>query len=297
MARSKQDTLQALLVGYAPLALIAIFGLPQAVTHFFYEHPFELMLGTFALPILGLVFTEPDTSVRLVIVPLVTLGAACYHKTAPYFMPNGADASACDGPFMLLFLTIVDLFLLRRVQLGHKHNGQLEYFDERETNGHGTSLKKAGDVDTTISIGRAIHAIFSYRAIGTSKEAKNVPKFSSQNPDKIPSRLDFLLKRGLASVGAFLIVDYLGHQPPPPPELFAASKASLFLAKTDVTTETIVTRIFSTALFWSMLYITIGLIYNATSVIGVATFLTEPGDWPPYFGSVTETFTLRKFWA
>lgn len=297
MALSKQDTLQALLLGYAPLALIAFFGLPQLLTRFFYEHPFELIVGTFALPILGLVVTEPDSLLRLIIVPLVTLGAASYHKTAPFFMPNGANASAYDGPFMLLFLTTVDVFLLRRVRLGRKRDGQLEFLGERELNGQAAEFKEPKGVSTFTTIGRAAHAIFSYRAIGTSREAKNIPWFSSENPRHVPSRLAFLFKRALASFGAFLVVDYLGHQPPPPPEQFAASKASLFLARSNLTVETITTRIFSTALFWTMLYITIGLIYNATSFFGVLSFLTDPADWPPYFGSALETFTLRKFWA
>lgn len=297
MALSKKETLQILLFGYVPLGLFALLGLPNFVTLFYLEHPLELMIGTFALPILGLIYTQPQSSIRLALVPLVTLGVVCYHKTARDFMPNGANASAMDGPFMLLYLTAIDMFLLQRLYITKKPRGQLEVVHGRNGNGHNDDIKNTSGLISFDALGRAAHTVFSYRAIGTSREAKNVPKFSTQDPAYVPSRLEFLLKRGLATIGAFLLVDYLNHQAPPPQELFAASKSSLFLAESDVTTQTIIVRILSTAFFWFALRITIGLIYNASSVIGVATFLTEPADWPPYFGSPKETFTLRKFWA
>lgn len=255
------------------------------------------MLGTFALPILGLIYTEPHSSIRLLLVPLVALGTVCYHKTARNFMPNGAIASAFDGPFMLLYLTAVDAFLLQRLRLSKKSGGQPEFVSGLKENGNRDDLRDTLGVSPFVALGRAAHTIFSYRAIGTSREVKNVPKFSAQEPGHVPSRPEFLLKRGLATAGAFLLVDYLNHQAQPPQELFAASKSWLFVPRSDVTAETIIVRVFSTVLFWFMLRVTIGLIYNATSLIGVATFLTEPGDWPPYFGSPKETFTLRKFWA
>ena len=297
MVLTKQETLRALLLGYLPLAVLAFWPLPHSITSFYRAHPWELILGTFALPIIGLVYTEPSSSLRLVLVFFVTLGTVCYHQTAPRFMPNGAMASALDGPFMLLYLTVFDAFLRQRLYLGRNARGQLEFVSESKEGGRRADRKGMPRITPFIALSRATHAIFSYRAIGTSREAKNVPKFSAREPTQIPSRFNFLLKRGFTVLGTFLFVDYLNHQPQPPQELFAASKASLFVSRADLNIKTVAVRVVSTVLFWSVLRVTIGLIYNASSFVGVATFLTEPADWPPYFGSPTEAFTLRKFWA
>ena len=297
MALSKSQTLLSLLVGYLPLAFLAVYGLPQFVTQFYQRHPIELMFGTFAVPMVGLVYTGPDSSIRPILVILVTLGMYCYHETSPNFMPNRARASALDGPFMLLYLTTVDVFLLQRSYL--KQNSDNRVFLVSERNGNRDNLERNGlqPIDTWKGCKTAAHTIFSYRAVGTTREAKNVPKFYKDDPTQIPSRLYFLLKRGAVSLGAFIVVDYLSHQPPPPREPYYAKHAALFPAKADITYNAIFTRVLSTLIFWTMLRIIIGLIYNLTSVLGVATFLTEPADWPPYFGDMSEASTLRGFWS
>ncbi|EOD45306.1 putative tri7-like toxin biosynthesis protein [Neofusicoccum parvum UCRNP2] len=39
------------------------------------------------------------------------------------------------------------------------------------------------------------------------------------------------------------------------------------------------------------------MLYNAVSIIAVATLLNSPADWPPYFGTVADATTLRDFWG
>lgn len=298
MALSTSDALQILFVAYVPFVAMAYWGLPKFVTLFYLAHPWELMLGTFTLPMIALICTTPRSPIRLAVLPVIAIGVNCYHATSPYFMPNRTIASAFDGPHMLLFLTAIDALLLRRLYLDKTCKERSEVKDREKgliDEATWTDDRRTGpDIPIWSALAWAAHVFFSYRAIGTSREAKNVPSFSRR---QVPHRAQFLFNRGLAILGAFTFVDFLNHQPPPSLEVFAAQKSNLLLSRPDITTETFVVRVISTAMFWFALRITIGLVYNIASFIGVATFLTAPGDWPPYFGSPTETYTLRNFWA
>ena len=300
MALSIHETIQILLVAYVPI-LFARHGLPSAVIDFYVLHSWELILATFALPILALIYTTPNSPLRLAVVPCVALGAVIYHIASPLIIPNRAIAAAFDGPFMLLFLTSVDALLLRRLFLTPDGKERSWRKDTRKSlDDKSARLDRHPNAKVASlwdAIAWAFHVIFSYRAIGSTREAKHVPRFSHRDPTYVPSRSELLLKRGVATASAFLFVDFISHQPLPSTELFIARKASLLPAMSDLTAETVIVRIFSTALFWFTLRITIGLIYNAVSFIGLASLLTSPADWPPYFGSVKDAYTLRKFWA
>ena len=298
MALAKSHVLQILLIAYVPFAVISHWGLPNFILLFYLARPWQLMLGTYALPTLALAYAKPGSLIRALVLPLVVVGVNCYHFASHYFMPNRTNASGLDGPHMLLFLTAVDALLIRGLYLDKDGKERALARD----GGTSTGDKKAG-ADGGVTgpgirgwgaLGWALNVIFSYRAIGTGREAKNLPTFPGRH---VPSRTRFLLNKGLAIMAAFLFVDFLNHQTPPSPQLFAAHKSLLLLSKTDSTTETILVRIISTVMFWLVLRVTIGLIYNVVSFAGVAAFLTDPVDWPPYFGNLTDTYTLRKYWA
>lgn len=300
MARPKSEALQILLVAYVPFIILSKWGLPHWITVFFLAHPWEMILGIFTLPMVTMLYTEPQSSLRLAVLPLIAAGVICYHATSPSFMLNRTIASGFDGPHMLLFLTAVDALVLRRLYLGKdgkekSHNNNDDEAGEAKENSPRWMDGSDNDgISTWKAWGWAAHVIFSYRAIGTPRVAKNVPEFPGKQP---PSWSSFLSRKAFSIIIAYLFVDFLNQQPPPSPEMYAARKAVLFLPPLEWTMETVLVRIISTLLFWLILRVTIGLIYNIAAFAGVATFLTEPADWPPYFGSLAEAFSLRKFWA
>ncbi|KAL8703409.1 MAG: hypothetical protein Q9201_003412 [Fulgogasparrea decipioides] len=199
---------------------------------------------------------------------------------------------------MLLYLVAVDVLVIRRMYLNGTGQERSAVQDSHQVSAKevnwGEDRCSQPDVPMWTSLTWAAHVFFSYRAIGTRREVKNVPSFAGR---RVPSRVKFLVNRGLAIMGAFAFVDYLNHQPPASKELFAAHKSGILLSKREMTVETILVRIGSSAMFWLALRITIGLIYNMASFVGVATFLIAPADWLPYFGSATEIYSLRKYWA
>ena len=216
-------------------------------------------------------------------------------------MPDRAAASGPSGPFILLFLASTNALVLQRLYLNkdgkERSATQNRVRDEKDDWSASDGTSPSRGVGLWTCWGWAARVIFSYRDIGSRRQAKNVPTWSSEDSNYVPSRAIFLARRGLAILGAFLVVDFLNHQPPPPAGLFSASKSHLFPSLATIDAPMVVTRILSTLLFWFGLRMTIGLIYNFVSFIGVAAFLTAPADWPPYFGSPGEAYTLRKFWA
>lgn len=300
MLLPKGDALQLTLVSYAPLAVIAYCGLPEVLLKFYLAHPRKLILATFAVPFLALIYTGPKSPVRLAVPAIIAIGASCYHVTSPYFMLDRTMAGLFAIVHMLFFLSAIDQLLIRRLSLDTSGDGQFKDMNgEKRT--HDAAIwtrdsrsRTSLSLPTWSALAWAAHTFFSYRAIGTSREAKNTPSFPGRH---VPSRPKFLLYRGCAIVGASVFADYLNHMLPPSPDTFAAHKSRLLLSKPDITMEIISVRVISTAVFWIALRASLGLLYNLTSFIAVATLLTAPEGWPPVFGRWTKAYTLRRFWA
>lgn len=301
MPLSKQEVIQVLLVAYLPPIFASTWGLPAFMTTFFLNHPLILIAATFALPMLALIYTAPSSRLRLAVVPFVATGTVCFHKTGHHLIHNQAVVAGLSGPFILLLLVSIDTLCLQRLYLTSTGKERSETRDREKKSSidwpgqNGQSPTR--HIGLRNALGWSARVIFSYRAIGSPREAKNIPRFLSRNPSYVPSRSRFLLRRSLNVVLLFLVVDILSHQPPPNMELFAPRNASLFIGLHMLSTQAVIARILSTGVFWLSLRLTIALIYDTASVIGVALMITSPADWPPYFGSVGEAYTLRKFWA
>ncbi|KAF2742532.1 hypothetical protein M011DRAFT_490496 [Sporormia fimetaria CBS 119925] len=292
--KTRRETMGILLIAYATAAVLSFYGrLPSAIADFYVAHPYEIYFANFALPMLGLMYLHPRSPLRLAIIPVIAFGVLCYRDTRLRFMTNRTWATMLEGPSYLLFFTAVDALVLRRLYLGTDGKEHSEPLSAQKKNEKMKPVPQdTSGIMSWTAIGWVFRVIFSYRGIGTPRQAPNIPKFSSRNPNYVPSRSAFLLQRGLTSVLFYCLLDFLGHQPQSPPSVFAHSKAFLFPSEWDIGT-----RISSTVMFWLFLRLNIGMVYNAFSFVAVATFFTTPGDWPPYFGSITNAYTLRKYWS
>lgn len=301
MPLSNKEVIRVLLIAYLPPIFASRWGLPAFLTGTFLSYPLVLITITFALPILALIYTAPFSPLRLAVVPFIATGVVCFHQTGHQLMQNQAVVAGLSGPFLLHLLVSIDALCLQRLYLNSAGKERSETIDREKKstidwpgrNGQSPTCQ----LGLRNALGWSARVVFSYRAIASPREAKNVPRFSSRDSRYVPSRSRFLLQRSLSVMVLFLVVDILSHQPPPQMELFTPHHASLFIGLHRLSTQAIVARVLSTGIFWFSLRLTIALIYNAASIIGVALMITCPADWPPYFGSVGEAYTLRKFWA
>ncbi|CAH0017829.1 unnamed protein product [Clonostachys rhizophaga] len=44
-------------------------------------------------------------------------------------------------------------------------------------------------------------------------------------------------------------------------------------------------------------YLTLSSYHDVLAIIGVATGVDDPSEWPPMYGSITEAYTMRRFWS
>ena len=298
MALSKLDALQILFAVYVPFAALLYWGVPDPILQFYLAHPWELFFGTFTLPMLALLYTTPGSKTRLAVPLMTAVAFCCYHATSIQFMPDRHNASYYDGRHIVLFLTAVDVLLLRRLYLDRSGNERSLVVDRDKgvkDDATWTEGYRSGPDDTTWrALKWAAHVFFSERDIGTSRQAKNIPSFPGR---VVPSRAKFLLYRGCAIGGAVAYFSLLTRLSRPSPDALTPHKAMLLLSRQDMTMDTLIFRIVSTVVWWISIRMLLGLLYNSASFAGAATSLTAPRDWPPYFGSPAEAYTLRNFWA
>lgn len=272
------ESLKIFAVSYLPLGVLSLYGVPGSLQQTWLAHPVLAIILAFGLPLLVLAYTGPRSVLRPALLPLIALNTVCYHTLSPYVMDTRASAAGFDGPMILLFLGAVDFLLVRRLHLDA----------EKRERGQG-----AGAEQWTSRWKWAAHVLWSYRAIGTARQAKNVPRFHPE----LPSRAAFVLRRALACAGSFVVLDIISSLPPPPAARVSPEAAWLLPPQHLLTADALETRLISTILFWVTLRATISMLYNAVSIIAVATLLNSPADWPPYFGTVADATTLRDFWG
>lgn len=137
----------------------------------------------------------------------------------------------------------------------------------------------------------------NYRYIGTPLQLRNVANFSSKDPNYVPTRARFLIDNMIRVVVAYLITDFISHRPPPDLKLFAIpTRALLFGGSSQLNLQPLVLRVATTVIFWFVLRLSIDLVYRLTCIVFVG-LGQEPKDWPLYFGSVTDAWSLRRFWS
>ncbi|KAE8330374.1 membrane bound O-acyl transferase family-domain-containing protein [Aspergillus sergii] len=135
------------------------------------------------------------------------------------------------------------------------------------------------------------------RAIGTRWEPKNLPALAPCFRSSDSPRPLFLLRNTVIFLWKYLVLDVIVT-------LFGSEKShgyryyqhDLHFILNPFSTDWI-TRVAASLLMWPiMLRLTLDIQYTAISLILVGTGVCETGNWPPFFGSISDAYTIRKFW-
>jgi len=299
---SPLEAVKIFLVCYAlPLASLK-WTLPSIVNDVALNHPIKCLLVGFFLPMVVYITTPPSSPLRLATIPVVATMMISYLQTADSYIDNKTFIAMSSGPTTLVLMQSIDYLVLQKLHLTRdgterliKPGAQPATVDEK------AQLRAASPVPRTGVDWEALKwawgVVWNFRAVGTPREVKNMPKWSYSDPTLVPSRSAFLLKRGAAVIGAYLVLDFLNSQPPPDLSHFTATKAGQFSGFSGQSVEDVIARMVTTAIFWFSLRLTIALFYNSFSLIPVALMIDGPEDWPPYFGSVLSAYSVRTFWA
>ena len=147
-------------------------------------------------------------------------------------------------------------------------------------------------------VNSGLEATFSWRRSGTQREMRNVPMFSSQDPSYEPTRAVFLRHHIFLLVSCYLVlyVLVLGADPEKNKIFFAPAMIPFFTRLGQVSGEELAMRIFGTLGSGLGLFCSQQGIYSMVALVAVGLGLSEPRYWRPLFGSVSDAYSLRRFW-
>ncbi|KAJ6036584.1 hypothetical protein N7540_000863 [Penicillium herquei] len=143
-----------------------------------------------------------------------------------------------------------------------------------------------------------IWAAFNSRCLGTSEQVKNVPQFSNTDPKHIPPRSAFLRRTARIAILSYLGLDLLSSMSDPEVgnRFLVPSKVPIFRRLWEVTLEEVMVRFFSTIAMGTGLVCSQGGIYSMFAFISVLSGMSDPSEWPPFYGSLSDAYSLRRLW-
>ena len=141
-------------------------------------------------------------------------------------------------------------------------------------------------------------AATSFRYSGMPYEVRNVPRFSAQDPNFVPSRKEFLRRKAITILICYLVLDFLslGADPESNAINFSPKRVPLFTRLGDVTGQELIMRLFVTLGFGAGVYSFQTGIQSIFALVDVGLGLSEVKSWRPMFGSPWDAYTVRRFW-
>lgn len=133
----------------------------------------------------------------------------------------------------------------------------------------------------------------------TKWPVKNIPPFSRKDPAYIPGRAEFLRGMIIKWTLYALVLDLtsLFENDGNNTITFSSDRIPFFTRLASVSKEEIVARIISIGVYWSIQYVVIEVVYGTLAIVAVALGITPVNAWPPVFGSVVDSYSLRQFWG
>jgi hypothetical protein len=141
--------------------------------------------------------------------------------------------------------------------------------------------------------------IFSFRDIKTLRAIKNTQSPAGHSSETLPTKSEFVKSRIAEGIWLYLLADAIfTFLPDPDVEVDVPEyKQAIFSRLGDITLEEIIARPISVAVPAFCIYAIFTIPYNIFSIIAVLFLGSAPQSWPTQWGSLTEAYTLRRFWG
>lgn len=141
---------------------------------------------------------------------------------------------------------------------------------------------------------RQFYDIFTnVRRIGHPDQAKNVPRFG-QWPN-IPSKSQFVMFRGVRVGLLYVALDLMASTRENGIDMDKWTLPQLW--ENSFPCEDTLTAIVYSLFYWLNGYIILMLQHDMISIVAVMAGIDNPSMWPPMFGSIRQSYTIRKFWG
>ena len=239
-------------------------------------------------------FTSPNASIRLAGLPVVLL---CVTSVLPVCLEASGSLiwAALLGAHSISFaFQYVETVLLAKWDFDHRGPLRDAPSVKRRSDDRHLALHDDGPL-SRVRFGYFVAV--TTRNVGTSFEIRGIPRFSEENDSYVPSKTTFLAQKATLLCFCILIVDLITvlAQPEQNAVKFDRSRIS-WTDPANFSTEALVVRTSSVLGFGISLYCIIQVLMGSLAFCAVALDISEPKQWPPGFGSVSEAYTLRRFW-
>ncbi|EFQ35402.1 tat pathway signal sequence [Colletotrichum graminicola] len=165
---------------------------------------------------------------------------------------------------------------------------------EPEHDNTANTTKGRGQVWSRLGFGTSL--VTTWRGAGTAWEVQYTPRF-----ERVPSRRRFLVETVLCLALELLILDALSLPKGGTPEgnavVFSWDRVRLLSRLWDVSSDELIVRLRAVLGFWVGTYFAIRAMHRVLAIVGVVTGLKDVHRWPPLFGPLGQTYTLRSFWG
>ncbi|KAF2691970.1 hypothetical protein K458DRAFT_482614 [Lentithecium fluviatile CBS 122367] len=262
-------------------------------------HPILYLVFQLILTVFITGFTQPDSRLR----PIGLVGSTlCVVQCIPLcmtYMVRVPWAALVGGYSVTHLYHYLDIVLLSRWSFLHNApvSGLVRPSPSPKSNDEvPAENKKATGEDTFLArllFGLKLTA--SFRFVGTLYEVRNTPRAV------IVKRGDrtYFLWRTFATIAisyAFLDAISVMNDPAIASKYLDLDKIPLLFRLHEVTAEEILVRAFTVLAAGIGLNCVQGGLYNVFALLGVAIHVSEPKDWPPFYGSPQDAYTLTSFW-
>lgn len=261
-----------------------------------FSHPFFVLFCCNAITALTLMHTLPCSLIRPGVWILITLGTCFSLPTYLGTVGRVPWTAFLAGHTILGVLQFLELALLRRWTFDKEGRDLLanNTLREKQQERHNASLYEKLYFGYFVAL--------SNRHTGTPfEEAKSLPPFSSSDPNYIPSRKDFLIKRFVIAVLSYIALDLasMGNRSQHvrnatfrPPE-----HVSLLTRIGDVSWVELGFRFQYTVGYYAFCYCLIQCYTSILACVMVALQVDKVECWRPNFDVFEKSYSLRQFWG
>ncbi|MCJ1469390.1 hypothetical protein MMC07_008023 [Pseudocyphellaria aurata] len=267
-------------------------------------HPVLLLVAEIFFIVIATGFTSPSSIVRLFLLPIVAMCSWVAVLTSLEKLHRTPWAAFVGGHSITFLLQYISIALLSRwsfMTSGPSAGMSQDLQRGRDS----TEKQKPGDGKNNVSgtLGARLKfgflAATSFRHSSTPYEVKNVPHFSSHDPNYIPSKTEFLRRKAITVLVCFLVLDVLSLGADPETNSLGCSpeKIPLLTRLGEVTGHELVWRLLVTLGFGiGVLSIQTGA-QSIVALVDVGLGFNSVESWRPLFGSPGEAYTLRRYWS
>jgi hypothetical protein len=255
-------------------------------------HPIVYLIAEIVLTVLIIGFTQPYSPLRPAGLLIITL---CVIRCIPGCMPYMVRTpwAALVGGYSVTYLYhYLDIALLSRWSFEHDApiSGLVRPITTPASRQKISTRSSPPSAWARLKFG--ITLMSTFRFVGTRYEARNTPRTTTK------SSREFLRKTFVTIVLSYVVLDFIDAQNDPAiASRFLTLKNIPILARLhEVTLEEGFVRIFTVIAAGVSLTCVQGGIYHVFALLAISLGISEPANWPPFYGSIRESYMLRRFW-